>query len=76
MIKKFNSIFVTMFSLGRIGFLPGTFGSLATVIFLFVCFHILNISSNIILIILVILAIEASGHGIFASLFRFLNSLN
>ena len=54
MIKKFNSIFVTMFSLGRIGFLPGTFGSLVTVIFLFVCFHILNISSNIILIILVI----------------------
>ena len=54
MIKKFNSIFVTMFSLGRIGFIPGTFGSLATVIFLFVCFHILNISSNIILIILVI----------------------
>ena len=54
MIKKFNYIFVTMFYLGRIGFLPGTFGSLATVIFLFVCFHILNISSNIILIILVI----------------------
>ena len=54
MIKKFNYIFVTMFYLGRIGFLPGTFGSLATVIFLFICFHILNISSNIILIILVI----------------------
>ena len=54
MIKKLNYIFVTMFTLGRIGFLPGTFGSLATVIFLFVCFHILNLSSNIILIILVI----------------------
>ena len=54
MIKKFNSIFVTMFYLGRIGFLPGTFGSLATAIFLFICFHILNLSSNIILIILVI----------------------
>ena len=54
MIKKFNSIFVTMFSLGRIGFIPGTFGSLATVIFLFICFHILNISSDIILIILII----------------------
>ena len=54
MIKKFNSIFVTMFSLGRIGFIPGTFGSLVTVIFLFVCFHILNIPSNIILIVLVI----------------------
>ena len=54
MIKKLNSIFVTMFFLGRIGFLPGTFGSLATAIFLFICFHILNLSSNIILIILVI----------------------
>ena len=54
MIKKFNSIFVTMFSLGKIGFIPGTFGSLVTVLFLFVCFHILNISSNIILIILII----------------------
>ena len=54
MIKKFNSIFVTIFSLGKIGFIPGTFGSLVTVLFLFVCFHILNISSNIILIILII----------------------
>ena len=43
-----------MFSLGRIGFIPGTFGSLATVIFLFICFHILNISTNIILLILII----------------------
>ena len=41
-----------MFSLGKIGFIPGTFGSLVTVIFLFVCFHILNISTNIILILL------------------------
>ena len=43
-----------MFSLGRIGFIPGTFGSLATVIFLFICFHILNISPDIILLILII----------------------
>ena len=43
-----------MFSLGRIGFIPGTFGSLATVIFLFICFHILNISPNIILLILIL----------------------
>ena len=54
MIKKFNFMFVTMFSLGRIGFIPGTFGSLATVIFLFICFHILNISPNIILLILIL----------------------
>ena len=41
-----------MFGLGRISFIPGTFGSLATVILLFICFHIFNISSNIILLIL------------------------
>ena len=54
MIKKFNFLFVTMFGLGRIGFIPGTFGSLATVLLLFFCFHILNIPSNIILLILII----------------------
>ena len=43
-----------MLGLGRIGFIPGTFGSLATVILLFICFHILSISSNIILLILLI----------------------
>ena len=50
MIKTFNSLLVTMFGLGKIKFMPGTFGSLATTIFLFYLFHALNISSNIILI--------------------------
>ena len=50
MIKDFNSLFVTMFGLGKIRFMPGTFGSLATTIFLFYLFHSLNITSNIILI--------------------------
>jgi phosphatidylglycerophosphatase A len=50
MIKTFNSFFVTMFGLGKIKFIPGTFGSLATTIILFYLFHKLNISSNIILI--------------------------
>jgi|TARA_B110000285_G_C14825617_1_gene468513 phosphatidylglycerophosphatase A len=49
MIKIFNSLLVTMFGLGKVKFMPGTFGSLATVIFLFYLFHQLNISSNIIL---------------------------
>ena len=39
-----------MFGLGKIKFMPGTFGSLATTIFLFYLFHKLNISSNLILI--------------------------
>ena len=49
MIKTFNSLLVTMFGLGKIKFIPGTFGSLATTIFLFYLLHTLNISSNIIL---------------------------
>jgi phosphatidylglycerophosphatase A len=50
MIKTFNSLLVTMFGLGKIKFMPGTFGSLATTIFLFYLFQALNISSNIVLI--------------------------
>jgi phosphatidylglycerophosphatase A len=57
MIKTFNSLFVTMFGLGKIRFIPGTFGSLATVIILFYLFHTLNLSSNIILIGLIIIFI-------------------
>ena len=50
MIKTFNSLLVTMFGLGKIKFMPGTFGSLATTIFLFYLFHNLGTSPNIILI--------------------------
>ena len=50
MIKTFNSLLVTMFGLGKIKFMPGTCGSLATTIFLFYLFHKLNISTNIFLI--------------------------
>ena len=42
-----------MFGLGRIPKIPGTFGSLVTTIILYIFFHILNLSSNIILIILI-----------------------
>ena len=50
MIKTFNSLLVTMFGLGKIKFMPGTFGSLTTSILLFYLFHTLNVSSNTILI--------------------------
>ena len=49
MIKKFNSLFVTMLGLGKIKFMPGTFGSLATVIILFYLFHILNVQTSYVL---------------------------
>ena len=57
MIKIFNTLFVTMFGLGKIPKIPGTFGSLATVILLYFFFHILNISSNVVLIGLIFIFI-------------------
>ena len=57
MIKTLNTLFVTMFGLGKVSKIPGTLGSLATVILLYVFFHILNISPNIILVSLVIIFI-------------------
>ena len=55
MIKTVNTLFVTMFGLGKIPKIPGTFGSLATIIILYTFFHILNFSSNLILIVLIII---------------------
>ena len=57
MIKNFNTLFVTMFGLGKLPKIPGTFGSLATVIVLYFFFHKLNMSANIILIGLIIIFI-------------------
>ena len=57
MIKILNTLFVTMFGLGKIPKIPGTFGSLVTVFILYIFFHILNISSNIILAGLIVIFI-------------------
>ena len=57
MIKTLNDIFVTCFGIGYFRFAPGTITSLITVIFLYSLFHIINLSSNIILIILLIIFI-------------------
>ena len=57
MIKNINTLFVTMFGLGRIPKIPGTFGSLATVILLYIFFHILNLSPGKIFLFLIIVFI-------------------
>ena len=49
MIKNLNTMFVTMLGLGKIKKIPGTFGSLATVIVLYYLFHKINIPAYIIL---------------------------
>ena len=43
-------VFVTLFGIGKIKKIPGSFASLATTLFLYFLFHILNIPPNIILI--------------------------
>ena len=53
MIKNINTLFVTMFGLGKIKIIPGTFGSLATIIMLYIFFHLIKISSHIILLFLI-----------------------
>jgi len=55
MLNKINFLFVTLFGIGKIKKIPGSFASLATTIFLFFLFHILNISLNIILICVIII---------------------
>ena len=57
MIKTLNTLFVTMFGIGKLPNIPGTFGSLATIIILYFLFHILNLSSNLILISLIVIFI-------------------
>ena len=49
MLNKINFLFVTLFGIGKIKKIPGTFASLATTLFLFFLFHILNVSPNIVL---------------------------
>jgi len=57
MIKTFNYLFVTCFGIGSFRYAPGTITSLITAVFLFSLFHIINLSSNIILIILLLIFI-------------------
>ena len=49
MFNKINFLFVTLFGIGKIKKIPGSFASLATTIFLFFLFHILNFSPNLVL---------------------------
>ena len=53
MIKSINYLFVTCFGIGTFKFAPGTITSLVTSIFLFSLFHVINLSHNVILLILI-----------------------
>ena len=55
MINKINFLFVTLFGIGKIKKIPGSIASLATTLFLFFLFYVLNISPNIVLISVIII---------------------
>ena len=55
MVNKINFLFVTLFGIGKIKKIQGSFASLATTILLFFLFHILNVSPNIVLFSIIII---------------------
>ncbi len=55
MINKLNFLFVTFVGIGKIKKAPGTFASLLTTILLFLFFHILDVPSNIIAFVIVVI---------------------
>ena len=63
---KINFLFVTLFGIGKLKKIPGSYASLATTIFLFLLFHILNLSPNTVLIgIIIIFLISLYAVNIF-----------
>ena len=54
-MNKVIFLFVTLFGIGKLKTIPGSYASLATTIFLFFLFHILNLKPNIILIAVIII---------------------
>ena len=66
MIKNINFLFVTLFGIGKLKKIPGSYASLSTTIFLFFLFHVLNITPNIVLIgIIIIFLISLYSVNIF-----------
>ena len=53
MLKIINTAFVTMFGIGKLPKIPGSYASLITVIFLYILFHILSVPADVFLFFLV-----------------------
>ena len=65
-MSKLNFLFVTLFGIGKLKKIPGSYASLATTIFLFLLFHILNLSPNTVLIgVIIIFLISLYAVNIF-----------
>ena len=58
-MNKLNFLFVTLFGIGKLKKIPGSYASLATTIFLFFLFHFLDFSPNLALIGVIIIFLIA-----------------
>ena len=54
-MNKLNFLFITLFGIGKLKKIPGSYASLVTTIFLFFLFHILKISPNLVLFGIIII---------------------
>jgi len=65
-MHNINFLFVTLFGIGKLKKIPGSYASLATTIFLFILFHILNFSPNNVLIgVIIVFLISLYAVNIF-----------
>tara|TARA_Y100000590_G_scaffold363636_1_gene421411 strand:- start:556 stop:1050 length:495 start_codon:yes stop_codon:yes gene_type:complete len=59
MLKKINFLFVTIFGIGKLPKIPGSYASLFTVIFLYILFHVFIVPPNLFLYFLVAIFITS-----------------
>jgi len=65
-MNKINFLFVTLFGIGKLKKIPGSYASLVTTIFLFFLFHILKFSPNFVLIgVIIVFLISLYAVNIF-----------
>ena len=65
-MNNINFLFVTLFGIGKLKRIPGSYASLATTIFLFFLFHIFDLSPNLVLIgVIIIFLISLYAISIF-----------
>ena len=65
-MHNINFLFVTLFGIGKLKKIPGSYASLATTIFLFFLFHILSFSPNVVLLgVIIVFLISLYAVNIF-----------
>ena len=68
-MNNINFLFVTLFGIGKLKRIPGSYASLATTIFLFFLFHVVGLSPNFALIgVIIIFLISLYAISVFVKI--------